>query len=40
VTALAKKDRWLIDWKPIKAGRKVTAPRFTFEHDSQGRLDG
>jgi plasmid replication initiation protein len=38
VAELTHKDGWLIQWEPIKAGRKVTAVRFTFERDPQGRL--
>jgi plasmid replication initiation protein len=39
VKELIEKDGWLIEWKPIKAGRKVTALRFEFSRDPQGRLD-
>lgn len=39
VTELVQKDGWLIDWKPIKAGRKVKAIRFDFYRNPQGRLD-
>jgi plasmid replication initiation protein len=39
VKELTQKDGWVIDWKPIKAGRKVTALRFEFERDAQARLD-
>jgi hypothetical protein len=35
---LQEKDGWLIQWLPIKAGRKVKAVRFTFMRDPQGRL--
>jgi plasmid replication initiation protein len=38
VKELREKDGWLIDWTPIKTGRKVTALRFTFRRDPQGRL--
>lgn len=38
VKELTEKDGWLIEWQPIKQGRKVTALRFTFERDPQGRL--
>lgn len=31
VKELTEKDGWLIDWEPIKTGRKVTAVRFTFQ---------
>jgi plasmid replication initiation protein len=39
VKELTQKDGWLIEWRPIKAGRKVTALRFEFKRDPQGRLD-
>jgi plasmid replication initiation protein len=38
VNELTQKDGWLIQWEPIKAGRKVKALRFTFERSPQGRL--
>jgi len=38
IKELTQKDGWLIQWEPIKAGRKVKALRFTFERDPQGRL--
>lgn len=38
VKELVEKDGWLIQWQPIKAGRKVKAVRFTFMRDPQGRL--
>lgn len=38
VKELTEKDGWLIDWEPIKAGRKVKAVRFTFKRNPQGRL--
>ncbi|MEL3086342.1 replication initiation protein [Escherichia coli] len=38
VKELNDKDGWLIDWQPIKAGRKVAKVRFTFKRDPQGRL--
>jgi plasmid replication initiation protein len=38
VKELQEKDGWLIEWEPIKAGRKVKAIRFTFKRDLQGRL--
>ena len=31
-------EGWFIQWRPIKAGRKVKALRFEFERDPQGRL--
>jgi plasmid replication initiation protein len=39
VKELTEKDGWLIDWQPVKAGRKVQAVRFNFRRDPQGRLD-
>jgi plasmid replication initiation protein len=39
VRELTEKDGWLIQWEPIKAGRKVKAVRFTFMRDPQLRLD-
>jgi len=38
VKELTEKDGWIIQWQPIKAGRKVKALRFTFMRDPQGRL--
>jgi plasmid replication initiation protein len=38
VKELREKDGWLIDWTPIKTGRKVTTLRFEFKRDPQGRL--
>jgi len=38
VKELQDKDGWLIDWTPIKTGRKVTALRFEFKRNSQTRL--
>ncbi len=38
VKELTEKDGWVIQWEPIKAGRKVRAVRFSFERDPQGRL--
>lgn len=39
VRELQEKDGWLIQWKPIKAGRKVAAVRFDFMRNPQGRLE-
>jgi plasmid replication initiation protein len=39
VKELREKDGWLIQWQPVKAGRKVKAVRFTFMRDPQGRLE-
>lgn len=39
VKELTEKDGWLIQWMPIKAGRKVAAVRFDFMRSPQGRLD-
>lgn len=38
VRELCEKDGWLIQWRPIKAGRKVRAIRFDFVRDPQHRL--
>lgn len=38
VRELIEKDGWLIDWKPIKRGRKVASVRFKFHRDPQGTL--
>lgn len=38
VKELQDKDGWLIEWTPIKTGRKVTALRFEFKRDPQGHL--
>ena len=39
VKELQEKDGWKIEWEAIKTGRKVTALRFKFERDPQGRLE-
>ena len=39
VKELTEKDGWLIQWEPIKAGRRVARLRFTFMRDPQGRLE-
>lgn len=39
VKDLVHKDNWIIQWRPIKAGRKVKAVRFEFKRNPQGRLD-
>jgi plasmid replication initiation protein len=39
VNELVAKDGWQIHWRPIKAGRKVTALHFDFTRDPQGKLD-
>lgn len=38
VKELIDKDGWLIQWRPVKAGRKVAAVRFEFKRDPQGKL--
>lgn len=38
VKELTEKDRWLITWKPLKAGRKVAKLHFEFKRNPQGRL--
>ncbi len=39
VKELTEKDGWLIQWQPVKAGRRVASICFTFMRDPQGRLD-
>lgn len=39
VKELVEKDGWLIEWVPVKAGRKVAGVHFEFKRDPQGRLD-
>lgn len=39
VKELQEKDGWLIQWKPVKAGRRVASLRFDFMRDPQCRLD-
>ena len=38
VKELTEKDNWLIDWEPLKRGRRVAALRFNFRRDPQERL--
>lgn len=38
VSELRDKDNWLIDWKPIKKGRRVDKLQFRFARNPQGRL--
>jgi plasmid replication initiation protein len=38
IKELALKDGWLIEWKPIKAGRRVKAVRFEFRRNPQTSL--
>ena len=38
IKELTEKDSWLIDWQPLKKGRKVTALKFKFERNPQGNL--
>jgi plasmid replication initiation protein len=38
VKELIEKDGWLIEWAPIKAGRKVAKVRFEFKRDPQLKL--
>jgi len=38
VKELQEKDGWLIQWLPIKAGRRVSKLRFTFMNNPQNRL--
>lgn len=39
VKELREKDGLLLDWEPVKAGRKVTGLVFTFRPDPQGKLE-
>lgn len=39
IKELQEKDGWLIQWQPIKAGRKVKAVRFNFMRNPQQQLD-
>jgi plasmid replication initiation protein len=39
VKELVEKDGWIIEWRPIKAGRKVRSLRFEFMRNPQKRLD-
>lgn len=39
VKELREKDGLLLEWEPVKAGRKVTGLEFKFQTDPQGRLD-
>jgi plasmid replication initiation protein len=34
-----RKDGWVIDWKPIKTGRKVNAIRFDFKKDTAKKAE-
>lgn len=38
VKELCDKDNWLIDWKPVKKGRKVHQLQFRFARNSQEKL--
>lgn len=38
ITELVSKDNWLIQWRPIKQGRAVTALEFTFSRNPQTSL--
>jgi plasmid replication initiation protein len=38
VKELVEKDGWLIEWEPVKTGRRVTSLKFQFMRDPQGRL--
>lgn len=38
IKELTEKDDWLIDWKPIKRGRKVAQLQFRFARNPQMRL--
>jgi len=38
IKELIEKDGWLIQWEPVKTGRKVGSLRFTFMKNPQGSL--
>ena len=38
IKELKEKDNWLIQWEPMKAGRKVSSLRFTFMKNPQQSL--
>lgn len=38
IKELSKKDNWIIEWKPIKNGRKVVMLEFTFSHHPENFL--
>jgi plasmid replication initiation protein len=39
IKELTEKDGWIIQWRPIKAGRKVRSLRFEFMRNPQSQLD-
>ncbi|MDT3227190.1 MULTISPECIES: replication initiation protein [Pseudomonas syringae group] len=39
VSELTAKDGWMIQWRPIKKGRKVAVLRFDFKRNNQLRLE-
>lgn len=39
VKELQEKDGWVIEWKPIKRGRRVHALRFVFARNKQAQLN-
>lgn len=38
VRELTEKDSWLIQWRPLKAGRRVAKVRFDFKRDPQMKM--
>lgn len=38
VKELQEKDYWMIEWKAIKKGRKVSMLEFKFKRSAQGNL--
>jgi plasmid replication initiation protein len=38
IKELTTKDNWLIEWRAVKTGRKVTSIQFNFDKDKQGHL--
>lgn len=39
INELSQKDGWLINWDPVKTGRKVTHLKFEFKKNPQFKLD-
>lgn len=39
IKELTCKDGWIIQWRPLKKGRRVGALRFDFKRDPQGKLE-
>jgi len=39
VKELTEKDNWIIQWKPLKKGKKVVRLEFWFQKDDQLKID-